>query len=178
MKKVLILLASVILLSGCGLGMEKEEKSKLFYESLEKAFVAVYSSDGVGLAVLADEVKEIEGENWYKVAITKYDRLEKVVTLASEVYDSKIAKEINDKILTKYQDIDNELYTTSKGGCLLDYTYEDNLQERLKEDAKITSYGINTITFKYKGKEYKAKLTDDNRYVFKDKIFVCQIIGE
>ena len=58
MKKVLLVVLSLVLLSGCG--MSKEEKEELFYKSIEKAYVSVYASESAGLAVLPEEFVEIK----------------------------------------------------------------------------------------------------------------------
>ena len=171
MKKLILIMFTLLFLTGCG--MSKEEKEKMLYDSLEKAFVTVYSAEGLGLAVYGEKTLEIDGEIWYQVAISKYNKLSTLETLADDVYESKIAKELKNTLNTKYKETDTELYFISKGGCKLDYNLDDNLVENLKKDIKIKKYGfMDKVVFEYKGKEYTAKKSKDN-YVFDSKIFEC-----
>lgn len=178
MKKLIIIACTLLFLTGCG--MSKEEKEKMFYESLEKAYSAIYTSDGVGLPVYPNETLEIDGKNWYLVAVSKYDKVSKLENLTDEVFESKISNDIKKTINEKYKESDTGLYSISEGGCKLlnneepDFDLDENLQEKLKEVVKIKKYGfMNKIVFEYNGKEYTAKKSKDN-YVFDSKIFECQ----
>lgn len=172
MKKFLVIALTLILVTGCG--VSKEEKEKMFFNSLEKAYVAVYAADGVGLAVYPEEKKEIDGKEFYLVAINKYSNISKLLSFSKEVYDDKIANDLNDKINAKYKQVDEDLYTLSNGGCNLDYVIsgDTNLQDELKEDVKIKKVKSSKIVFEYKGTEYTAEKEDDH-YVFDKKIFTC-----
>lgn len=170
MKKLIVIACTLLFLTGCG--MSEEEKEKMFYDSLEKAYTAVYTTDGAGLAVYGDQTLEIDGKNWYLVAISKYDRISKVEDLTN-VYEKDIANDIKKKINEKYKESDTALYSISEGGCQLGYDLDDNLQDNLRNDVKIKKYGfMDKIVFEYNGKEYTAKKSKDN-YVFDSKIFEC-----
>ena len=146
----------------------------MFYDSLEKAYTAIYATEGAGLAVYGDQTLEVDGKNWYLVAISKYDRISKVEDLTS-VYEKDIANDIKKLINEKYKESDTALYSISEGGCQLklEYNLDDDLQSNLKNDIKIKKYGfMDKIVFEYDGKEYTAKKSKDN-YVFDSKIFEC-----
>ena len=170
MKKVLIILMCSLLLVGCG---KNDEKKEMLYKSLEKAYISIYSSDGVGLAVYDKEVVTVDDKNWYMVAITDYSKLGNLISLANNVYEEKLADQINTKINQKYKEIDGQLYTTGEGGeCALEYKLDENLRENIKNDIKITKIGINKIKFEYKDKEYTAKKSG-KYYKFDEKVFEC-----
>ncbi len=173
MKKVLLVVLSLVLLSGCG--MSKEEKEELFYKSIEKAYVSVYASESAGLAVLPEEFVEIDGTKWYKVGKSDYDRLEKLTDAVNDVYEGDVRKELLDRIDLEYREIDDALYTVSDGGCPLPYQLIETLPENLKDSVKIKDAGLfGKITFEYDGKEHTAKLNDNkDGYIFSDKVFVC-----
>lgn len=177
MKKLIIITCALLFLTGCG--MSEKEKEKMFYDSLEKAYTSIYTTEGVGLAVYPNEILEIDGKNWYLVAISKFDKISKIETLADEVFEKKIADDIKKKVNEKYKESDTGLYSLSEGGCRLldrdsDFDINETLQENLKEIIKIKEYGfMNKIVFEYNGKEYTAKKSKDN-YVFDSKIFECQ----
>ncbi len=171
MKKIIIIGLTLLLLTGCG--ATDKEKEDMFYKSLEKAYTSIYASEGVGLAVYDKETIKIDGEDWYQVASSDYKKLTDLTSLASDVYSSKIAKEINDTINKKYKEADNGIYTLSEGGCPLKYQLGGGtLSEDIKKDVKISKISGSKIVFEYDGKEYEAKKSKDN-YVFDDKIFTC-----
>jgi len=172
MKKFLLVLMALVLVTGCG--KKDEEKEAMLYNSLESAYRAIYASDGVGLAVLGDEKISIDEKTWYLVASSEYKTVDKLTSLADNVYTKELAKEINDKIKSKYREVDTELYTLSEGGCKLPYQdqIDTTLREDIKKDIKIKKIKSKTITFEFQGKEYEAELNDDH-YVFNKKIFTC-----
>lgn len=173
MKKIIIISCTLLFLTGCG--MSKEEKEKIFYDSLEKAYAGVYITDGVGLPVYGNETIEIDGKNWFLVSDNvKYDSKSKIETMIDEVFNSEIADDIKKKLNEKYRESNSSFYSISEGGCTLDYDeLDENLQDNLKKDIKIKKHGfMNKITFEYKGKEYVAKKAKDS-YVFDSKIFEC-----
>ncbi len=172
MKKILIIALTLLLVTGCG--TSKEEKEKMLFNSLEKAYVSAYTAEGSGLAVYPNEKKEIDGKEWYLVAINKYNNIEKLLSFSKEVYDDKIANKLNTKINAKYKQIDTDLYTLSEGECDLGYVISGtvNLQDELKKDIKVKKVKMNKIIFEYKGEEYTAKKEDDH-YVFDKQIFTC-----
>lgn len=175
MKKLIIIMCAMFLLTGCG--VSNEEKENMFYNSLETAYKASYVTDGIGLAVRGSDSMEIDGKMWYLVEENDYDNVSKLEELA-EVYGSKIKDEIKNSIKSNYRDVNDEMYALSEGGCDLGYMLDDKLQENLKKDVKIKKYGfMNKITFEYKGKEYTAK-KDGDKYIFSEKIFVCENQGE
>ena len=49
MKKILLVLITLLFVSGCGL--TDEEKEDKLYESIEKAYLAAYATEGAGFAV-------------------------------------------------------------------------------------------------------------------------------
>jgi hypothetical protein len=172
MKKIILVLATMLLLTGCG--ASDEEKEKMLYDSLEKAYMAIYTTDGVGLAVHGEETISIDEKLWYKVAMSDYQSLEKLTNLADTVFTEDVAKKINKDIKNKYREVDNELYTISEGGCIL--PFQDNIDTTLKDDikkaVKIKKISMNKITFEYDKKEYVAE-KDDDHYVFDKKMFKC-----
>lgn len=172
MKKFLIISVSLLILAGCSNATD-EEKEKMLYDSLEKAYIAVYSSEGVGLAVYPDKTLMIDEKTWYQVGISEYEKVSQLTDLADEVYTEKIAKKINKAIKNKYRETTQGLYTLSEGGCALKYLYDENIRENIKNDVKINKIGGSKIKFEYNGKEYEAKLTDDTHYVFDKQIFEC-----
>ena len=172
MKKILLILATLLLVTGCG--MSDKEKEDMLYNSLEKAYISVFAGKGVGLAVYPEEKLEIDGKIWYQVAINEYKSLSKLTSLADDVYTEKIADKINKEINKKYKETDTELYTISEGGCTLnaDYQYGKDLKDKIKQDVKIKKIKMSKIIFEYKGKEYEAKKSKDN-YIFDKQIFEC-----
>lgn len=170
MKKIIIGIITIILVTGCGKNdAAKEEK---FYKSLENAYVSIYATDGVGLAVYDQELTEINGVTWYKVANSKYNKMSTLVNMTENVYTEDIYSKIEDEIGKKYKEIEGEFYTTSTGGCTLKYQLTDELSDNLKKDVKDLKISGNKATFKIDGKEYKAKL-DGDYYKFSEKIFKC-----
>ena len=101
MKKILLILATLLLVTGCG--MSDKEKEDMLYNSLEKAYISVFAGKGVGLAVYPEEKLEIDGKIWYQVAINEYKSLSKLTSLADDVYTEKIADKINKEIIKKKQ---------------------------------------------------------------------------
>ena len=172
MKKFLVIALTLILVTGCG--VSKEEKEKMLFNSLEKAYVSVLTADGTGLPVNPNEKKEIDGSQYYLVGISQYNSLEILLSFSKEVYDDKIATDLNKKINAKYKQAGEDLYTTATGGCNLDYLVsgDTNLQDDIKKDIKIKKIKSSKIIFEYKGTEYTAKLEDDH-YVFDNQIFTC-----
>lgn len=170
MKKIILICCILLVLSGCG--KVDEDKEKMFYDSLEKAYITIYSSDGVGLPVYSDEKTEINGKTWYLVASSKYNSLSTLVEYAESVYTEEVYDDIEKVISSKYKEISGELYTTSSGGCLLDYELTDELSNELKKNFKVKSTSGNKVVFSYNNKEYTAK-KKDNYYVFSEKIFEC-----
>ena len=170
MKKIIIGMIALILVTGCGKNdVEKEEK---FYNSLESSYVSIYATDGVGLAVYDQESTEINGVTWYKVANSKYNKMSTLVNMTENVYTEDVYTKIEDEIGKKYKEIDGEFYTTSSGGCTLKYQLTEELSDILKKDIKDLKISGSKATFKYDGKEYKAKLVGDY-YQFSEKIFKC-----
>ena len=88
MKKIILICCILLVLSGCG--KVDEDKEKMFYDSLEKAYITIYSSDGVGLPVYSDEKTEINGKTWYLVASSKYNSLSTLVEYAESVYTEEV----------------------------------------------------------------------------------------
>jgi len=170
MKKILVGIITVILLTGCG--MKDDEKEKLLYDSLEKAFTTIYINEGIGLGVYDTEKIEIENEIWYQVAISKYDSYSKITSLANEIYSEELAEEINLKTEKRYKEVDGTLYTKAEGGCPLKYQLDDKLRKNIKKDIKIKKIKMSKIIFELNGKEYTAKKNKDT-YVFEEKIFEC-----
>lgn len=172
MKKILVIALTLLLVTGCG--TSKEEKEKMLYESLEKAYVSAYTAESVGLAVYPDQTLEIDGKIWYLVAIDKYGNIENLLSYAEEVYDKDIATKLNNEIKENYKQLDTDLYTLSNSGCDLGYiiSSDRNLQEDIKNDIKIKKIKMNKIIFEYKGDEYTAK-KDGDHYVFDKQIFTC-----
>lgn len=179
MKKIFIVAITLLFLTGCG--MTDEEKENMLYKSLEKAYTAVYASEGVGLAVYPEETVKIDEKDWYLVAISGYKKVEDLTSLADAVYTDEISKDINKIINEKYKESDTGLYTTSEGGCTLPYQIGETIDndnkistiDSIKKDVKIKKIKMNKIVFEYKGKEYEGKKSKDN-YVFDDKIFYCE----
>lgn len=175
MKKIIIIAITLLFLTGCG--MSDEEKENMLYKSLEKAYTAVYASEGVGLAVYPNETVKIDEKDWYLVAISGYTKVSDLTSLADDVYTEKISKKINKLINEKYKESDTGLYTTSEGGCTLPYQIdkegENSTIDNIKKDVKIKKYKMNKIVFEYKGKEYVGSKSKDN-YVFDEKIFACE----
>lgn len=172
MKKTIIIILSMMLLVGCSKD-NKENESKL-YNSLEKAYVSVYATDGVGLAVYGDEKTELNGKTWYLVATSKYNSMSKLSELVESVYNEDLVQSIEKNMTEKYKEIDGKLYTTSMNGCLLKYQLTDNLQEEIKKDIKDIKYRGKKVTFKINNKKYTGKL-DGDYYKFDEKIFDCEI---
>ena len=107
------------------------------------------------------------------VGSTEYNNIEKLFSLADEVYNSDIAKNLNKKIDERYKQVGEDLYTPSEGGCIsFEYMLTEDLLENIKKDIKIKKIGSSKITFEYKGKEYVAKKQDDH-YTFNDQIYTC-----
>lgn len=169
-RKILVVMLSVLLLTGCG--ATKEEKETMFYDSLEQAYISVYSTDGVGLPVYEAEKITLDNVDWYKVASSKYDNYEKIEDMISNVFDEKIGSELKSTLSKKYKEVDAVLYTTSTGGCLLDYQIDDTLVSNLKKNVKITKIKGSKVKFEYKKKKYTAK-KDGNFYIFDSKVFEC-----
>lgn len=170
LKKIIIILTSLILLTGCGIS--NEEKEQMLYDSLVKAFKSVYISEGLGLAVYDSETIELDDETWYKVAISEYDSLDKIKKLSNDVYKKEVQEELDKKTDKRYKEIENILYTKSEGNCSLDFYYDDELKTNIENKIKIKKIKMNKIVFEYNKKEYTAKKKKDN-YVFSDKIFKC-----
>ncbi len=172
MKKLFLITITMLLLTGCG--KTKEEKEDMLYSSLEKAFMAVYSAEGAGLPVTQseEEMKEFDGQKWYKVSVSEYANIEKLLDYSNSVYVDKISKKLNEELTEKYRQSGGELYTLSQGGCPLDYMYEPDLKDLIKEDVKIKKIKSKKIVFEYKNKEFTATMEDDN-YKFDKKIFEC-----
>ncbi len=168
-KKFILVLLCVIMITGCTGRKDLEEK---FYNSLEKAYTAVYISDGIGLAVYKDEFKELEGKKWYKVGISKYDTLNTLTSLARDVYEEELANIINEKINTRYLTIDGSLYTTAESTCDLPYILDENLKESLKKDIKIKKISRTKVKFEYESNTYEGRMIGST-FTFKDKIFKC-----
>lgn len=170
MKKIIIVILSLVLLTGCG--TTDEEKTTMFYNSLEKAYASIYITEGVGLPVYEDSKVTLKDVNWYKTANSTYNSYEKIEDTINSVFTGKLNEELNKVLARKYREIDAELYTTGTGGCILDYQIDDTLMDNLKKDVTISKIKGKKITFKYKDKEYTAKKSD-NVYVFGDKVFEC-----
>lgn len=171
MKKILLIVCcSLILLTGCG--KSKGEKESIFYNSLEKAYVSMYSTEGAGLAVYADDKVELDNNLWYLVAVSKYNTMSKLVNTVESVYDEKLAEDIEVVIGKKYKEIDDKLYTLSTSGCAFKYQLTEDLQDNLKSEIKNVKISGSSVKFTYNGKTYKGKLDGDN-YKFSDKIFDC-----
>ena len=92
--------------------------------------------------------------------------------MISNVFDEKIGSELKNTLSKKYKEVDAVLYTTSTGGCLLDYQIDDTLVSNLKKNVKITKIKGNKVKFEYKKKKYTAK-KDGNFYIFDSKVFEC-----
>lgn len=170
MKKILLVLITLLFVSGCGL--TDEEKEDALYNSIEKAYLSAYATETAGFAVYENEKETVNGETWFKVAISDYNTLDKIKALAKDVYTKEIATEINEKVDQKYKEVKGVLYTPSKGNCQLAYSYNDKLLDKIKKDVEITEMKSKKITFKLKDKEYNAKLKGDY-YVFEEKLFGC-----
>lgn len=170
MKKILIICCSLLLLTGCG--KSNDEKENIFYDSLEKAYVSMYATYGVGLAVYPDDLKEIDGNTWYLVAVSKYNSMSKLVDTIESVYSEDISDELENIVGKKYKEIDGDLYTLSISGCTFKYQITDDLKDNLKNEIKNIKFSNNTVKFTYNDKEYKGKLVDNN-YKFTEKIFGC-----
>lgn len=162
---------SLVLLTGCG--MSDEEKTTMFYESLDKAYASIYITEGVGLPVYESEKVHLNDVDWYKTASSVYSSYEKIEDGINLVFTDSIKNELLKSLSNKYREIDAELYTTGVGGCILDYQLDDDLSNNLKKDITISKIKRKSITFKYKDKEYTAKLSD-NSYVFSNKVFECK----
>lgn len=171
MKKLIIVIMSLVLLTGCG--MSDEEKTTMFYESLDKAYTSIYITEGVGLPVYESEKVHLNDVDWYKTASSVYSSYEKIEDGINLVFTDSIKNELLKSLSNKYREIDAELYTTGVGGCILDYQLDDDLSNNLKKDITISKIKRKSITFKYKDKEYTAKLSD-NSYVFSNKVFECK----
>lgn len=171
MKKLIIVIMSLVLLTGCG--MSDEEKTTMFYESLDKAYTSIYITEGVGLPVYESEKVHLNDVDWYKTASSVYSSYEKIEDGINLVFTDSIKNELLKSLSNKYREIDAELYTTGVGGCILDYQLDDDLSNNLKKDITINKIKRKSITFKYKDKEYTAKLSD-NSYVFSNKVFECK----
>lgn len=171
MKKLIIVACTLLFLTGCG--MSKEEKEKMLFDSLEKAYTVSYAVDGAGLAVNAEETVEMNGRKWYQVDMDDYEKLSQLEVLADDVYDKDTAKKIKKSVNEKYVESNSTLYSISEGGCAFDYNLDDKLRENLEKSINEIKFKMfNRVVFEYKGKEYKAKKTDDG-YVFDEQIFVC-----
>lgn len=170
MKKILLVLITLLFVSGCGL--TDEEKEDKLYESIEKAYLAAYATEGAGFAVFENETENVNGETWYKVAISDYNSIKKIKALANDVYVDDVATEINNKVDKKYKEVKGNLYTPSNTNCKLLYSYNDKLLGNIKNDVEITEMKSKKITFKLKDKEYNAKLKGDY-YIFEEKLFEC-----
>ena len=136
MKKLFLIAVACILIAGCG--KTKEEKEEILYDSLEKAYVAVFSAEGAGLPVFEEQKIEIDGETWYKVALSEYANIEKLLAYAEDVYSKDISEELSEKLTTKYRQSNGDLYTPSKGQCTLDYFLTE---KGIKSKQKITTSG-------------------------------------
>lgn len=172
MKKIFMILIMTFFVTGCG--ASKEELTNIFYDSIEKAYVGVYTTDGVGLPVLESEQITVDGKTWYKVASTKYTVMETLENAIDSVYSDSLAKGLKETLHQKYKEVDASLYTLSNGGCMLDYQLTDVLKENLKKDVKIKKITNSKAVFTYKNKEYTAKKDKDN-YTFDKKVFECEV---
>lgn len=172
MKKIIIIALTTLLLIGCSKN-NNENETKLF-NSLERAYVSVYATDGVGLAVYGDEKTELNGKTWYLVATSKYNSMSKLSELVESVYNEDLVQSIEKNMTEKYKEIDGKLYTTSMSGCLLKYQLTDSLQEEIKKDIKDIKYRGKKVTFKINNKKFTGKL-DGDYYKFDEKIFGCEI---
>ena len=170
MKKIIIVIMSLVLLTGCG--MSKEEKTDLFYDSLEKAYASVYITNGVGLPVYEDSKVTLSNVDWYKTASSVYSSYEKIEDGINSVFDGDLKDSLNKTLASKYREINAELYTTGVGGCMMNYQLDDTLLSNIKKDVSISKIKRNKITFKYKDKKYTAKLSD-NTYKFTTQVFEC-----
>lgn len=170
MKKILLVFITLLFISGCGL-TDEEKEDKLF-ESLERAYLAAYATEGAGFGVFEKETETVNGETWYKVANSDYNSLDKIKELANDVYVDEVATKINKKVDQKYKEVNGTLYTPSNTNCKLPYSYNERLLENLKKDVEITEMKSKKLTFKLKDKEYNAKLKGDY-YVFEEKLFEC-----
>lgn len=171
MKKLLVVILSILIITGCG--KSEEEKEKIFYESLSDAYSVIYITEGFGLPVTEKDKITLEKTNWFKVANSKYTSIEKIENMIENTYTNSISKELKEKLLSNYKEIDTKLYTTGKGGCDLGYQMNEELISKLKQNVNIVKIKGKKVKFEFNNKEYTAKL-NDGHYKFEEKIFECK----
>ena len=169
MKKVVIGLISILLLTGCGKLTEEEAKTAAL-DSLENAFLASYIADGIGLAVFADQTIEEGDITWYKVA-DNYSTVDELKEIVDKGYKGDVADDLKETIDSKYKVIDGALYSTGTGGCALPYEIE-TVREDLSEDISIKEIKSNKITVTLNETEYTLSKKSGN-WLSEIQIFKC-----
>ena len=169
MKKLLLCIVSVAMLTGCG-ALSEEEAKVAVLDSLENAFKASYIADGIGLAVFADQTVTEEDTTWYRVA-DNYSSVEELKNQVDKGYKGEVADELKKTIEEKYKDIDGALYSTGVGGCALPYEI-DTIREDIEEDVTINQIKSSKITITLNETEYTLTKKSDE-WVSKAKIFSC-----
>lgn len=169
MKKILIGLFSILLLTGCGKLNDEEAKTAVL-DSLEKAYLASYIADGVGLAVFADQKVEEGNVTWYKVA-DNYSTVEELKEIVDKGYKGDVANDLKETIDSKYKVIDGALYSTGVGGCALPYEVE-TVRDDLGEDVTINEIKSSKITITLNETEYTLTKKSDN-WLSEAQIFKC-----
>lgn len=169
MKKILIGLFSILLLTGCGKLSDEEAKTAVL-DSLENAYLASYIADGVGLAVFADQTIEEGDVTWYKVA-DNYSTVEELKEIVDKGYKGDVADDLKETIDSKYKVIDGALYSTGVGGCALPYEVE-TVRDDLSEDVTINEIKSSKITITLNETEYTLTKKSDN-WLSEAQIFKC-----
>lgn len=169
MKKILIGLFSILMLTGCGTLTDEEAKTAVL-DSLENAYLSSYIADGVGLAVFADQKIEEEGVTWYKVA-DNYSTVDELKDLVDKAYKGDVADKLKETIDSKYKEIDGALYSTGVGGCALPYEIE-TVRDDLNEDVTINEVKSSKITITLNETEYTLTKKSDN-WLSEAQIFKC-----
>lgn len=169
MKKILIGLLSILLLTGCE-KLSNEEAEIAVLDSLENAYLASYIADGVGLAVFADQKIEEEDVTWYKVA-DNYNSVEELKAIVDKGYRGDVANDLKETIDSKYKVIDGALYSTGVGGCALPYEVE-TVRDELSKDVTINEIKTSKITITLSKTEYTLTKKSDN-WLSEVQIFKC-----
>ena len=166
MKRIIVVLISILFLSGCN--SNTVDYNKLVEEKLENAYTLYNAFYGVGLSKIFSEEPIIDKDDlYYLVNDEKLKNILNIKKLIDKTFEANLNEEYTSLISASdsiYKMMNNKLYSRYLGGCIL--------EDFDKTKIKITKKTSKTIEIEYRGKKgtlYKK----DKDYYFKENIIEC-----